>query len=168
MKGVRRLTMYDKIMVPLDGSDLAECVMPHVKTIISAFTLSQVALVRVVNPTRLPVSVPAQGDYGFTEKDRQRMNVKRKKAAENYLVQLSDSLEHPGTKFECVVLEGSPVNMLSDFAANHAVDIIIMASHGRSGISRWVMGSVAERIVRTSCVPVMLVRAPGCDPKSRS
>jgi nucleotide-binding universal stress UspA family protein len=64
-----------------------------------------------------------------------------------------------------VVLEGNPVSMLSDYASSNAVDLMVMASHGRSGISRWVMGSVAERIVRTACVPVMMIRAPGCEPK---
>ena len=159
--------MYDKIMVPLDGSDLAECVIPHVEAIISAFKTSEVALVRVVNPVRLPVSVPAQGEYGFTEKDRQQLNLNRKKAADDYLAKLVDRFNHPGTDFLGVVREGNPVAILTDYATNNAVDLIVMASHGRSGISRWVLGSVAERIVRISCVPVMMVRAPGCEPKSR-
>jgi nucleotide-binding universal stress UspA family protein len=157
--------MYDKLMVPLDGSDLAECVMPHVEAIIAGFKISEVALVRVVNPVRLPGSVPAQGEYGFTEKDRQRMNENRKIAAEKYLTDLSAGLDCPGTEFQSVVLEGNPVSMLSDYASSNAVDLMVMASHGRSGISRWVMGSVAERIVRTACVPVMMIRAPGCEPK---
>ena len=154
--------MYDKIMVPLDGSDLAECVMPHVEAVIAGFNCSEVALVRVVNPVRLPVSVPAQGEYGFTEKDRQQMNANRKEAADNYLANLLDGMDHPGTEFQCVVLEGNPVAMLTEFAESNAVDLIVIASHGRSGISRWVMGSVAERIVRTACAPVMVIRAPGC------
>jgi nucleotide-binding universal stress UspA family protein len=157
--------MYYKIMVPLDGSDLAECVIPHVEAIIAGFDSSEVALVRVINPVRLPVSVPAQGEYGFTEKDRQRMNDNRKKAADHYLAKLSDSLDLHGARVQCVVLEGNPVTMLSEFAQRNAVDLIVMASHGRSGISRWVMGSVAERIVRTACVPVMMIRAPGCEPR---
>ncbi len=159
--------MYDKLMVPLDGSDLAECVVPHVEAIISGFNSSEVALVRVVNPVRLPVSVPAQGEYGFTEKDRQRMNENRKIAAEKYLTNLSGSLHFPGTEFRSVVLDGNPVSALADYAAANAVDLMVIASHGRSGISRWVMGSVAERILRTSCVPVMMIRAPGCEPKMK-
>jgi nucleotide-binding universal stress UspA family protein len=109
--------------------------------------------------------VPAQGEYGFTEKDRQQMNLNRQKAADDYLAKLADSLNHPGTEFFGVVLEGNPVAMLTDYATNNAVDLIVIASHGRSGISRWVMGSVAERIVRTACVPVLMIRAPGCDPR---
>ena len=158
--------MYSKIMVPLDGSDLAECVMPHVTAIVSAFESKDVVLVRVVNPVRLPISVPAQGNFGFTEKDRHQLDANRKKAAEVYLKKMVDSLDIPGTVFNLKLLEGNPANMLADFATENAVDLIVIASHGRSGVSRWVMGSVAERIVRSSCVPVMMVRAPGCEPKA--
>ena len=96
------------------------------------------------------------------------MNENRKMAAEEYLAKLSGRLEFPGTEFSCVVLEGNPVSALTDYATSNAVDLIVIASHGRSGISRWVMGSVAERLMRTSCVPVMMVRAPGCEPKQRN
>ncbi len=85
-----------------------------------------------------------------------------------YLAKMADSLTISGTNFSYALLEGNPVNMLADYATKNAVDLIVIASHGRSGVSRWVMGSVAERIVRTSCVPVMMVRAPGCEPKAKS
>ncbi len=160
--------MYNKIMVPLDGSDMAECVIPHVEAIISSFNTAEVVLVRVVDPVRLPVSVPAQGNFGFTEKDRQQMETDRKKAAKDYLEDMADDLGINGSVFSCVVLEGNPANMLADYATKNAVDLIVLASHGRSGVSRWLMGSVAERVVRTSCVPVMVVRAPGCEPKDGS
>ena len=160
--------MYNKIMVPLDGSDMAECVIPHVEAVGSGFNSAEVVLVRVVDPVRLPVSVPAQGNFGFTEKDRQQLEAKRKKAANDYLEKMADNLGIPNSVFSCVVLEGNPANMLADYATKNAVDLIVLASHGRSGVSRWLMGSVAERVVRTSCVPVMMVRAPGCEPKEGS
>lgn len=160
--------MYNKIMVPLDGSDLAECVIPHVEAIISGFKSTEVVLVQVVDPVRLPVSVPAQGDFGFTEKDRQQLEANRKKAANDYLEKMVGDLGIPGTVFSYAVLEGKPANMLADYANKNAVDLIVIASHGRSGVSRWVMGSVAERVVRISCVPVMMVRAPGCETKAKS
>ena len=160
--------MYKKIMVPLDGSDLAECVFVHVEAIITSFKSKEVVLVRVVNPVRLPISVPAQGNFGFTEKDRHQLDANRKKAAKEYLEKTTASLNIPGTVINYDVLEGNPANMLADYAAENEMDLIVIASHGRSGISRWVMGSVAERIVRTSCVPVMMVRAPGCEPKAKN
>ena len=81
--------MYQKIMVPLDGSDLAESVLPHLEFMISAFKATHVVLVRVVNPVNLPISVPAQGNFGFTEKDRQNLEESRKKTAEEYLKKIA-------------------------------------------------------------------------------
>ena len=61
------------------------------------------------------------------------------------------------------VLEGDVAETLANWAENNGVDLIIIASHGRSGVGRWVMGSVADRLLRSVCVPVMMIRAPGCE-----
>jgi nucleotide-binding universal stress UspA family protein len=157
--------MYNKIMVPLDGSELAECVLPHVEAITSGLGAANVVLVRVVDPIRLPASVPARGDFGFTEKDRQKMEAERKQAAGEYLKGILDDLRIAGANISYDVIEGKVADILTDYAVSNEVDLIVMASHGRSGVSRWVLGSVAERMVRHSCVPVLMVRAPGCEPK---
>ncbi len=157
--------MYTKIMVPLDGSDMAECVLPHASAISSGCQVTDVVLVRVVDPVRLPASVPAMGGYGFTEKDREQLERHRRDAAEAYLKKMTDSLDINGTKLNYTVLEGKVAESLTEYALSNNVDLIVMASHGRSGVSRWVLGSVAERMVRNSCVPVLMVRAPGCEPK---
>ncbi|MBT8369349.1 MAG: universal stress protein [Desulfobacterales bacterium] len=159
--------MYQKIMVPLDGSDLAESVLPHLELMTSAFKATHVVLVRVVNPVKLPISVPALGNFGFTEKDRQNLEESRKKTAEEYLKKIAEGIDFPESNVSYEVLEGKPENMLVDYATRNDVDIIIIASHGRSGVSRWVLGSVADRVVRNSCVPVVMVRAPGCEPKQK-
>jgi nucleotide-binding universal stress UspA family protein len=52
--------------------------------------------------------------------------------------------------------------MIADYASKNDVDLIIIATHGRSGVSRWVWGSVADHILRSACVPVLMIRAPGC------
>jgi nucleotide-binding universal stress UspA family protein len=157
--------MYNKILVPLDGSQLAECVLPHVEILNSGGEVSDVVLVQVINPLRLPISVPAHGKYGFTEKDREKLESNRKKGAETYLAAQVDRLIIPGANLSYEVLEGKPADTLADYATHNEVDLIVIASHGRSGVSRWVMGSVADRIVQNSCVPVLVVRAPGCEPK---
>ncbi|OGO06013.1 MAG: hypothetical protein A2Y60_05020 [Chloroflexi bacterium RBG_13_54_9] len=64
----------------------------------------------------------------------------------------------------CQVLMGNPPEEIASYAEESGVDLIVMASHGRSGPSRWAYGSVAEKVFRSSCVPVMMVRAPGCFP----
>ncbi|MDX1708511.1 MAG: universal stress protein, partial [Desulfobacterales bacterium] len=62
------------------------------------------------------------------------------------------------------VLEGKVADTLAHWAEKSEVDLIVIASHGRSGVSRWIMGSVAERLLRSACVPVLMIRAPGCFP----
>ncbi len=160
--------MYSKIMVPLDGSELAECVLPHVETISNSGQVKNVVLVRVVNPIRLPASVPATGDFGFREEDRLQLEDHRRLTAESYLKMLANRLKIEGANISHAVVEGKVADSLADYAVNNDVDLIVIASHGRSGVSRWVMGSVAEKMVRSSCVPVLMVRAPGSEPKVKS
>jgi nucleotide-binding universal stress UspA family protein len=57
---------------------------------------------------------------------------------------------------------GKPAEEIINYANQNKVDLIIMASHGRSGVSRWAYGSEADKVLRSSCVPVLLVKAPGC------
>jgi nucleotide-binding universal stress UspA family protein len=156
--------MYNKIMVPLDGSELAECVMPHVEAITTGCKITNVVFVRVVAPIQLPARLPAQGELGFQEKDRREMEEQRKKAAEAYLEKIAQKTALEGAVLSCEVLEGKVAETLSHWAEQNGVDLIIIASHGRSGVSRWVMGSVADRLLRSVCVPVMMIRAPGCVP----
>jgi len=152
-------------MAPLDGSELAECVLPHLEALAAGGQVRQVVLVRVVDPVTLPGSVPAHGDFGFTEKDRQRIEQHRRDAAESYLGKLADSIKVKAAQVSYKVLEGRVSESLADYAVGNNVDLIVIASHGRSGITRWVLGSVADRLTRWSCVPVLIVRAPGCEPK---
>ena len=157
--------MYSKIMVPLDGSELAECVVPHVKAISNSGHVREIVLVRVVNAIRLPASVPASSDFGFREPDRFKLEAHRRSTAEAYLKELAGQFEVEGVAVSHAIVEGRAADSLADYAVKGEVDLIVIASHGRSGVSRWVMGSVAEKVVRSSCVPVLMVRAPGCEPK---
>lgn len=156
--------MYSKIMVPLDGSELAECVMPHVEAITTGCKITNVVFTRVVNPVQLPASVPARGEFSFTETERQQLYEQHKQAAEAYLKKMVASTRLEGVVFSYEVLEGKAAVALAHWAEKNEVDLIVIASHGRSGVSRWVMGSVAERVLRSACVPVLMVRAPGCFP----
>lgn len=156
--------MYTKIMVPLDGSELAECVMPHVEAITSGCKIASVVFVRVVNPIQLPASVPARGEFGFSEKERLELKENRKQTADAYLKKIAENTRLEGARLSYEVLEGNVAETLAHWAEQNGVDLIVIASHGRSGVSRWVMGSVADRILRSACVPVLMVRAPGCIP----
>ena len=151
-------------MVPLDGSELAECVLPHVQAIASGCKIATVVFVRVVDPAKLSAILPAQGELGYQEKNRRQEEELRKKMAEEYLKKVlkKNAIKNAVLSYE--VLEGKVAETLADWAKKHEMDLIVIASHGRSGISRWVMGSVADRILRSVCVPVLMIRAPGCVP----
>ena len=154
--------MYQKIMVPLDGSDLAECVMPHVEAITTGCKITNVVFVRVVNPIHLPASVPARGEFGFSENERRKLEEQHKQTAETYLKQMVANTRLEGAVLGYEVLVGKVADTLAQWAEKNGVDLIVIASHGRSGVSRWVMGSVADRVLRSACVPVLMIRAPGC------
>jgi nucleotide-binding universal stress UspA family protein len=157
--------MYKKIMVPLDGSDLAESVLPHVKAIASGSQGMQVVLVRVVDPLGYPIMVRAHGEFGMPEKNGEQIQQERKKAAESYLQKMEKQLKLEGLTVNAAVLEGEIAETLIHYATINSVDLIVMTTHGRSGISRWLLGSVADRMVSHSCVPILMVRAPGCEPR---
>lgn len=156
--------MYQKIMVPLDGSELAECVFPHLEAITTGCKIAEVVFVRVLNPVQLPASVPTDGILGFSEEKLEQLEAQRQQAAEAYLKKIVESARLEGVALSYEVLKGSVANTLAHWAENNEVDLVVIASHGRSGISRWVMGSVADRVLRAACVPVLMIRAPGCVP----
>jgi len=156
--------MYNKIMVPLDGSDLAECVIPHVEAITTGCKITNVVFVRVVNPIHLPASVPARGEFGFSENQRRELEEQHKQTADTYLKKIVENTRLEGARLNYEVLEGKVADTLAHWAEENGVDLIVIASHGRSGVSRWVMGSVADRVLRSACVPVLMIRAPGCVP----
>jgi nucleotide-binding universal stress UspA family protein len=154
--------MYNKIMVPLDGSELAECVLPHVEAITTGCKITSVVFVRVLSPIQLTASIPTDGILGFSEEKLDQLEDQRKQTAEAYLKKIVENVRFEGATLSYEVLKGSVADTLAHWAEDNGVDLIVIASHGRSGISRWVMGSVSDRILRSACVPVLMIRAPGC------
>ncbi len=151
--------MYKKILVPLDGSQLAECVLPHVTDVAKSCQEPEIIFIQVVEPF-----IPAgAGEVMFTQAQLDEFNSARVDDARKYLDGVLKQMTANG-QMKSEIIVGEPVHSLADFAEKNGVDIIIMATHGRSGISRWVWGSVADRLLRTVCVPTLMVRAPGCVP----
>lgn len=152
--------MYKKILVPLDGSDLAECVLPHVESIAKGCGVQKVVYLRIVEPLTV---TSALGPY-LTEHDMQNINSQNRAAAEKYLSQLAKQAKYGAVTIQSEVVVGNAADSIADYASKSGVDLIIMATHGRSGVSRWVWGNVADRVLRSACIPVLMVRAPGCVP----
>lgn len=156
--------MYQKIMVPLDGSELAECVLPHVATFISGCQVNTLVFVRVIEPAALTYRgayVTSKDDLDKIEINTRRIEEERKQHASEYLEGVVSGLKTDGVKCHTEVLSGKVAESLVDYVETNRIDMIIIATHGRSGVSRWVRGSIADRILRASRVPVLMVRAPG-------
>lgn len=149
--------MYQHVMVPLDGSELAECVLPHVEAIGTGCNVANVSLVRVVPPLKLHGGV----ESGLSPEIRQQLEDDSKEIARQYLEEKARQLGDKGVAAVTAVLFGEVVQELIEFVSAHEVDLIITATHGRSGVSRLFFGSIAERTLRASPVPVLMVRAPG-------
>jgi nucleotide-binding universal stress UspA family protein len=160
--------MYKKILVPLDGSELAECVLPHVESIAKGCGVANVVFVRVFEPAHLPVATEFAGGGSFSEEDaaksRKKQDEHNKAAAKKYLGDVVKRSKYDGAALKAEVIMGKPADSIAEYAEKHGVDLIIIATHGRSGISRWVYGSVADKVLRSACVPVLMVRVPGCIP----
>ena len=162
--------MYKKIMVPLDGSELAECVLPHVETFISGCQVGAIVLVRVVEPTVSTYKgayVTSADDLKKIDAHTKKIEEERKNNAAEYLKGVVSRFKPGMVKFQTEVLVGKTADSLVDYVEATDVDLILIATHGRSGVSRWVRGSIADRILRASRVPVLMVRAPGTMSESR-
>lgn len=151
--------MYQHILVPLDGSELAESVLPHVEALAKRLG-AEVLLVRAAN---LPASVLAEGEpLGAplpTDLFEEALQAEVDDAKEG-LTRVADRLKAAGLTVTWEVLEGEAARAILESAHKHGCDLIAMATHGRSALPRLVLGSVADRVLHDSHLPVLLVRPP--------
>lgn len=151
--------MYSKILVPLDGSQFSQCSLDHVRTIGLGSHIPEIIILRVIEPlSAIDTTGLAQagGDSGA------RLESMSEAEATDYVSSIARRLSEEGLSVKGEVLRGRADEAIVDYARKNRIDLIIMSSHGRSGVSRWFMGSVAERVMRYSMVPVLLVPTPGC------
>jgi nucleotide-binding universal stress UspA family protein len=151
--------MYENILVTLDGSKLAECVLPHVETVYKGCEKPKVTFVRAVEPVQLPYG---EGMTGITLDMLRQAEVDEKAEAKAYLEKIAAKMGKLGMPAQTKVLAGKAADVVVDYVNKGNFDLVILCTHGRSGISRWVWGSVADRVLHHVCVPVMMVRTPGC------
>jgi len=128
--------MWKKILVPLDGSDLAELALPYAEELAKAFK-SEIIL--------LHVSEPSEDRYRHMH--------------ELYVKEVADRVKERFKKVSPVVVSGKAADEIIGYAEKNDVGLIIMTSHGRSGIMSWATGSIASKLLQAAAVPVLLVRA---------
>ncbi len=151
--------MYKKILVPLDGSEFSECSLAHVRAIATGCHVPEVVLLRVVEP----ISRQASTVYALMGENSIAEIEKRDQAeVEDYLSQLADKLKKEGIAVQTAVAHGVPADEILNYAQNSQVDLIIMSTHGRSGVSRWAFGSVTDKVLRHSTAAVLTTSPSGC------
>jgi nucleotide-binding universal stress UspA family protein len=152
--------MYKKIMVPLDGSKLAECVLPHLETVVRGCkNTPEVFLVQAVEPISIPYGSEMEKITSIEQ--LQAFETHYKTQAEKYLINVVDQLAKVGINASANIVYGKPADALHDFATMNNVDLVIIATHGRSGVNRWGWGSVAIRLIQSVSASFMVIRAPG-------
>jgi len=146
--------MIKSVLVPLDGSELAESVLSTVVEVAKTLDL-EVVLCRAYE-------IEQSAYYGREEfvPNYDGLLEQLKENAEDYLNKVADSLKRAGlNKVSCIALAGSGAEQIADYSRQHPDAMVIMCTHGRSGVSRWVLGSVTEKVVRHSSDPVLVLHA---------
>ena len=143
--------MYPKILVPLDGSELAECVLPDVIDIAKGPGGSEVVLFRVCEPAVVLADYPTDLNLGWETADTQQQ-------CRLYLDDIEKKLKEAGLNVTTDSGLGNRAELIVDYAARNQFDLIIMASHGRSGAVRWAYGSTSDKILRSSPLSVMMIK----------
>jgi nucleotide-binding universal stress UspA family protein len=151
--------MYQRILLPLDGSEMAEQALPHAVALAEHFG-AELVLLRILEPFP-PVRGMSAADLAAI---RQQTN----EWTQEYLDRLTADLRDRAIVIETAIVEGNPGVVVTQYAEANRMDLIVMCSRGRSGLSRWLMGSVADRVMRGSAVPVLLVKARKAEQQSAS
>ena len=152
--------MFKHLLLPLDGSRLAEMALPLAQSLAAQFG-SKLTLLQVVSlPYAVGLGHDASGEFSNLNSLNQDMKIE----ATRYLNAQKEAVAQAGIAVEVKIVMGkSPAEAI--LAANDelGIDTVVMSTHGRSGVMRWVFGSVADKVLRHARVPVLLVRVPAED-----
>jgi nucleotide-binding universal stress UspA family protein len=140
----------------LDGSPVAESIIPFIVDIAGPLDM-EVVLLRVVTPAGIQAGAPVPG---VIEQEIAATTAE----ARDYVARVADDLSARGIRVQIRVRTGAAVQEILAAAREYAADLIAMTTHGRSGLSRLVLGSVAESVLRLADVPILTMRFPATDP----
>ncbi|MBI4634073.1 MAG: universal stress protein [Deltaproteobacteria bacterium] len=155
--------MYKKVLVPLDGSELAECSLPHVKNLAKDGSVGEVILLNVITLAlplmEINLDDSAMGNiFDFTAFRNQQ-----REKSQKYLAGIQSRLSADGIKIKTESLEAdTPVHAIVDYALKNSADLIVIATHGYTGMKKMLFGSTAFGVLHESHVPVLLIRPESC------
>jgi nucleotide-binding universal stress UspA family protein len=148
--------MYKTILVPLDGSKRAEAILSHVEELSTLYD-SRIIFLQVVEPP--PLIVGPEGDIALHQKEIERWE----KQANSYLSAIEGEFQEKGIKTKKHVMHGPVVEAIIKVAEQEGADLIALASHGRSGLSKVFYGSVAAGVLNRIDRPLLLIRSRGSE-----
>ena len=147
--------MYRKMLVPLDGSEHSECTLAHVQEVACAHQVAEVILLTVSEPVRQPATAYL-GTHEIEDVEKRSVA-----SAREYLETTARGLNVPSA-VRTDVVSGLPAEAILDYVEKNRVDLVVMSTHGRSGPSKWLIVSVAEKVIARSPAPVFLIPSPLC------
>lgn len=153
------MTLYNRLIVPLDGSKVAETALTEAEKL-AKLTGAPLVLVRVIDYS----AKDRFGDFGllYEYEAMAKALEEERQLATAYLDDLAAKLSGQGLTVETKLVDGIAARAIVTIA--QPGDLIVMATHGRTGVRRWFIGSIAEEVLRRSTVPVLLVRAAETKP----
>ena len=144
-----------KIIVTLDGSRLSESALPFAISLVSSIP-SNLLITNVISPTKVIAGDPIQDGLITFEETSQTVKAK-KSDSDQYLSEITKRLSDDLPTIESEVMDGEPSQAIMSLAEQHTDPLVILASHGRAGLNRLVMGSVTETLMRTSDFPILVI-----------
>jgi nucleotide-binding universal stress UspA family protein len=141
--------MLERILIPLDGSRSAESALTQVRRLLPR-QKADVTLLRVVNPS------PAEFHLGLPGSTEEKA----------YLERIAAGLSSEGIRVGVRVRAGTPAGCILDTAREERATLIVLSTHARTGLARWVLGSVAEQLIQDSPIPLLVFRAPAAKTES--
>jgi nucleotide-binding universal stress UspA family protein len=139
--------MYSQILVPTDGSPASDAAIEHAIDLADRYAATLHALYVVDGAAYSTLEAGAEIVVDALESEGKEATRR-----------VADAAEDTGVDCETTVTSGTAYRSIRDYVDGHAIDMIVMGTHGRKGLDRYLLGSVTERVVRTSDVPVLTVR----------
>jgi nucleotide-binding universal stress UspA family protein len=153
------MDMFKKILVPLDGSQLAECALPYVKNLVKEGSAKEVTLLNVL---KVDITLGGRGEYN----EYVNINALREELLDRsgkYLTEMESQFASEGMNVKTESVEGNyPAETISAYAQKNGVDLIVIATHGYTGLKKLMLGSVALGVLHESRIPVLLIRPESC------
>ncbi|MBE0582700.1 MAG: universal stress protein [Desulfofustis sp.] len=144
--------MYQKVLVPLDGSELAECALSHVRSLVKDGSAREVTLLHIIR-----INIPG------ADVDLSALREPAFAAANKYLAEMELRLVSAGVKVMSEVLEANwTANTITEYAQKNSMDLIVMSTNGYTGLKKVMLGSVASGVLNQSAIPVLLIRPEAC------